>query len=403
MRALLVSFLVASAALAQDVDPGFSVAITPYVTPFVPLSTEAQAVAEAGAFGRVDDPLRLLDNPAVLADFTDGVRVSGHLLTDWLGVDISSSGGAVAGGVRTRLGGLPASVGVGLAYGAFSEPALVVTDAQGREIGEIPESDDEVLALGVGVGIEGPVRVRLGGSVQSLRSRQLYAGDLSQPTSFDEGSFERARATAADLGVDVTLPIGRWLRPTPTASGLGVVLDATVGYALRGLAISGEAPSGYAGDVERRPTAGASLLGAVDVGLGSPMPLRAVQAEFLTGAEDPGADTWGDLSASNVLFGSNPDENAVVHRALRATLGEALVLSRGVFEGATFVPRESWGVGLNVGGALRLAGVVLDRPDLHRLGGRFDLRYTYAEYTFEPGDSPFGDTPAHGVILRVRP
>jgi hypothetical protein len=403
MRALFVSFLVASAALAQDVDPGFSVAINPYVTPFVPLSTEAQAVAEAGAFGRVEDPLRLLDNPAVLADFADGVRVSGHLLTDWFGADIASSGGAVAGGVQTRLGRFPASVGVGLAYGTFSEPAFVLTDEQGRELSEIPESDDEVLALGVGVGIEGPVRVRLGGSLQALRSRQLYANGLSLPITLDDDPFERARATAADVGLDVTLPIGTWLRPAPVASGLGFVLDATVGYALRGIAISGEAPSGYAGNVERRPAAGASLLGAVEIGVGSVVPLRAVEAEFLTGAEDPGADAWGDLSASNVLLGSNPDENAVVHRAVRLTLGEALVLSRGVFEGATFVPRESWGVGFNVGGALRLAGVVLDRPDLHRLGGRFDLRYTYAEYTFDPDGSPFGDTPAHGVVLRVRP
>ena len=37
------------------------------------------------------------------------------------------------------------------------------------------------------------------------------------------------------------------------------------------------------------------------------------------------------------------------------------------------------------------------------LGGRFDLRYTYAEYTFDPDGSPFGYTPAHGVVLRVRP
>ena len=404
MRPLLLSLLFASAAFGQTVDPGFTVVTSPYSTPFLPLSTEAQAVAEAGAFGHAEDPLRLLDNPALLADFADGVRVSGHLLTDWLGVgDLSSSGAAVAGGVRTRLGGLPTSVGVGLAYGAFSQPRYDVYDEDGILLGTFPEGSDDVLALGVGVGIEGPVRVRVGGSVQSLRSQPLYANDPSDPISLAGDPFERATATAADLGLDVTLPLGRWLQPEPTAGGIGLVLDATVGYALRGLALSGEAPVGYAPNAERRPTAGLALRGAAVVGARSAAPLHAVEVEFLTGAEDPGADAWGDLSASNVLLGANPDENAVVHRALRATVGEALTLSRGTMEGASLVPRASWGLGVNVGGALRLAGVALDRPDLYGLGRRFDLRYTYAQYTFDPDDSPFGDTPAHGVVLRVRP
>lgn len=404
MRALLLLALVASTVSAQDFDPGFTVAISPFATPFLPLSTEAQAVAEAGAFGRAEDPLRLLDNPALLADFSDGVRVSGHLMDTWLGVDdLEASGGAIAGGLRTRMGGVPATVGVGLAVGTFSQPPVTLIDVDGTELATVPEGGERVLALGVGMGLEGPVRVRLGGAVRSLRSQPLFHIERD-PLGVPSPSYESERATAvaADLGLDVTAPFGRWLRLAP-APGTDVVLDVTLGYALRGIAVSGDAPPGYLAEAERQPTAGAAFRTGLDVALDTPTPLRAVEAEYLTGAEDPGADAWGNLTASHVLLGQGDTDLTVVHRAARMTFGETLTLSRGAFEGANFVARESWGLGLSTAGALRLVGRLADRPDLHALGSRFDLRYTYAEYEFDPDGSPFGTAPAHGVVLRVRP
>ncbi|WP_420455849.1 hypothetical protein [Rubrivirga sp.] len=402
MRALALSLLFAVGVFAQDVDPGFTVVVSPYLTPFVPLSAEAQAVAEAGAFGHTEDPLRMLDNPAVLAGFGDGVRVSGHLLTDWLGADdLQSAGGAVAAGWRATLAGLPATVGVGLAYGSFRQPVFdPLADGFPTELpaaDEIQHDWERTVSLGVGVGVEGPVRVRAGVAGRSLRSVPLF--DVFAP----EPGGERASALVADLGLDVTAPVGRWLQPEPTAAGVRGVIDVTLGYALLGIGLTeSDAPSGYFAQPERQAMAGISLRAGVDVRQRSATPLRAVEAEFLTGAEDPGAAAFG-LSASNVLLGADPSSQAVVRRAGRLTLGETVALSAGTMEGATFVERDSWGFTISAGGALRLVGALADRPDLHALGGRFDLRYTYARYTFDPGPDPFATTPAHGLVVRVRP
>ena len=398
MRLLLLALLATSAVAAQD--SGFTVVFPPYVTPYLPLSTDAVAVAEAGAFGRTDDPLRMLDNPAVLADFADGVTLSGHVLPEWLGLggDYRSAGGAIAGGLRTRLGGLPTSVGVGLAYGSFTSPNYATAGVEGEFVPVPPfrEDRDQVVALGVGVGVEGPVRVRVGAAGRSLRSVPL----LPAPTFI--GDAERAHALVADLGVDVTAPVGQWIQGAPSDDGVRAILDVSLGYAVRGLAISGEAPAGYLSTPGHQPSAGVALLVGAEVGARSATPLRVAEAEFLTGAEDPGAAAFG-LSAANVFLGSDPSDQALVRRAGRLTLGETLTLSRGSMAGGSLVARDGWGVAVSAGGALRLAGAVAGRPDLSRLGERLDLRYTYAAYTFEPGESPFGGTPTHGLVLRVRP
>ncbi len=403
MRARLLLLVFALSASAQDVDPGFTVLSSPYGTPFVPLSAEAQAVAEAGAFGHTEDPLRMFDNPAVLADFGDGVRVSGQLLTDWLGAEeLESAGGAVATGLRTTLAGVPATVGVGLAYGAFRQPVFdpfaggFPTEPLAAD--EIRYDWDRAVSLGVGVGVEGPVRVRAGVAGRSLQSALLFGVFDPEP----EG--RRARALVADLGLDVTAPVGRWLQPEPTAAGVQGVIDVTLGYAYLGAGLSeNDPPRGYLATPRHQATAGLSLRTGVDVRQRSATPLRAVEAEFLTGAEDPGAAAFG-LSASNVLLGADAsDSRALTRRAVRLTLGEVVAVSAGTMAGANFVERDSRGVTLSAGGALRLVGALRDRPDLHALGDRFDLRYTYARYTFDPGRDPFGPTPAHGLVLRVRP
>lgn len=399
MRALLVSLVLATSAFAQDVDPGFAIQVSPYVTPFVPLSTEALAVAEAGAFGHAEDPLRMLDNPALLADFDDGVRVSGHLLNDWLGAtDLVSSGGAVAGGLRTALFGAPASVGVGLAYGTFRAPYVdPLADGPSPPDGVVHADElvfdrDRVVSLGAAVGIEGPVRVRVGAAGRSLRSIPLSAGD---------GASDRARAFVADVGVDVTAPLGRWLQPEPTASGRRAVLDLTLGYAALGIRVAeNDPPHPYYARTDAQATAGISLRAGLDTGLDAATPLRAVEAEFLTGAWDPGAALFG-LSAANVVFGEGgADDKALVRRAVRLTLGETLVLSAGIAEGGNFVERNAVGVALDLGGALRLAGVLGGRADRYALGRRVGVRYTFARDAY---DGDFAVATSHGLTVRLRP
>lgn len=205
----------------------------PYVTPYVPLSAEAQAVAEAGAFGATADPLRMLDNPAVLADFAGGLSVTGDRIPNWFDLDgFSTTAVAVAGGIRTSVAGMPASVGVGVAYGSFDQPVLPLTDATGGPLGDFDAGRDETLALGIGGAIAGPLRVRAGASLRHYSSGAFVGAR--------EGD-ERASALTADLGIDVTAPVGRWLMPTHDG-GFQLVTDVSAGYALRGIALSETAP-----------------------------------------------------------------------------------------------------------------------------------------------------------------
>ncbi|WP_412069287.1 hypothetical protein [Rubrivirga sp. IMCC43871] len=401
---LALAVLLAPAAAAQQ-----STVFTPYVTPYLPLSAEAQAVAEACAFGPTADPLRMLDNPAVLAGFADGVTVSGELSPRWLGYDDTSSAAvSIAAGVRGTLAGRPASIGVGVAVGTFSVPPFTgvfapegpTSDAQGPGRVDFDPGLDRTVALGGGGAVEGPVHVRAGASVRRLTSGALYG---------TVGDDDRARATVADLGLDVTLPVGRWLQPAG-ARGARFDVELTAGYALRGLGLADSAPtydplSAFgvtpSGAVQRTPSAGIRLLTAVELDAGTPRAYRVVALEVLTGAEDPGAQFWG-LSAANVLLGAGDESDQVLTRqAVRLSLAETVTLSLGAMRGGSVVPRESSGVTLSVGGALRGIGRLADNALPARLGERFDLRYTYARYTF--GNNSFEPSPAHGVVLQVRP
>ena len=398
MRALLALVVLAVAPLpaAQVETPSVS-----YATPFLPLSSEALAVAEAGAFGPTSDPLRMLDNPALLADFAGGVSVSGDLIPDWLGFDaISVRGLAVAGGKRVTVGGLPVALAAGLAYGAFDSSPGLITDDQGNSLGVFDPGADQTLAVGIGAAVGGPVRVRVGTSVRGYASEAF-------PTP--EGGEGRVRSLAADVGLDVTAPVGRWIMPTP-ADGFQLVADVTAGYALRGIGISESSldvefagfVSTVSGRPDQTPSAGVTVLLGLDAGVGTPHAMRGASLEFLTTADDAsGADFWG-LSATNVLLGAGGEfDRAVVRRGYRLTLAETLTLSMGRLRGASFVERESAGATLSLGGALRLAGALGAGEEVSEVGRRVDLRYTYAAYTFRDDRSPFGRTASHGLTLRA--
>ena len=404
MRTLFLLIACSVGASAQ-VATSFS----PYATPFVPFSAEAQAVGEAGAFGQTSDPLRMLDNPAVLADFAGGVSISGDRIPDWLSVgSVSTRAFAMAGGVRSSIAGMPASVGAGLTYGSFDASPYPVTEVDLLTLTvvdgeEFDPGRDETVALGLGAAVDGPVRVRAGASLRRYSSAEFHRA---------RAGSERAKALTADLGVDVTAPLGRWIMPTPDG-GFRLVTDLSLGYALRGIGLSESdlvfdpevfGIGAFSGAVGRSPSAGLSLLVGFDAGLGTRWAFRGASVEFLTGAEARGANVWGGISAENVLLGVGDEGDQILtRRGYRLALAEVLTLSRGSMRGANFGERASWGATVSAGGALRLAGMLGAGEALHPLGRRLDLRYAYARFTFDGEGSPFGTTVAHGLTLRLTP
>lgn len=295
---------------------------------------------------------------------------------------------------------MPASVGVGLAFGSFDQSPFPITLPDGPDLDDFDPGRDETLALGLGAALGGPVRVRAGGALRRYTSSAFFGSSVPD---------ERATALTADLGIDLTAPVGRWIMPTHDG-GFQLVGDVSAGYALRGIGLSessvefGSGVFNYGpvpGAADRTPTAGVSLLVGFDAGVGTPWVLRGASVEFLTGAEDRGAAYWG-LSAENVLLGAGADGDQILtRRGYRLALAEVVTLSSGTMGGASFSRRDSRGATLSLGGALRVAGLLTARRDLHALGRRLDLRYTYATYSFD--DDSFETFAAHGLTLRARP
>ena len=384
LAALLVA-LSASPAAQRDVPGDERVSTSAFVTPDFPRSAEGRALVRAGVFGRAHDPVRMLDNPALLADLADGLRVSGAFAPSVFDLDnIDGGAAAVSGGRTVQVVGQSVAVAVGVA-------GQVAAFQPSRTVGEPDPSTNREWAgaLGVGAAYDGPVRVRAGVSGRYLRSTD-YPTTL--PTMGGEVETDRARAVTADLGLDVTAPVGRWLRPEPSASGSRIVLDLGVGYVVRNATLYDDPIQ-----LERTlpPNSAPQEIGTPDVDAGVGLaalvgldvrtrttPLRAVSLEAF--AEPREFDGFGD------------------RYGLRLTLAEAVAVSGGRAGDLYGV-----GVALSVGGALRaLAALDGDRQRYDR-AGRFDLRYTSAHSGTVFGSSTDGRTfdslgDVHGLVLTVR-
>lgn len=383
LPAVLGFTLLVSAAQAQPRDvPGDESAGGTFATDTaLPFSAEGQGLAGAGLFGRTEDPMRVIENPAFLGTLGRGIRLSGIQTPDLNGISsIDLRSAALTVGTERMVAGTLLTIAAGLTVGDLaSEPVSLP--------GFEEETTNRVTGLAVGVGWEGPVRVRAGIGGRSL----VASGTFTTGPSGDETRTVRTSALAADLAADVTLPLGTWILPNRDA-GPWLAFDVTAGGAVRGLPLA----TGYSLTPEndsveplrvapdRSPAVGASAL--VGVGIGP----RA--RPLLVGSLEGMAD--------EVTY----NDDTVHLRGARLTLLETVSVSVGSLNGDSFLPRTTTGVGLSVGGLLRALGTLTDDARLYGFGERFDLRYDLADQRFEDdGDGIFGDAQTQGVTLRYRP
>ena len=375
----LAALLIGTSAspVAQDTEipgdetGGFGV----FFSSFLPTSADAPAILRTGRFGGAHDPMRMLDNPGLLADVADGFRASGLLLPDLYRIDNIDVGAvAASGGREVQIGGQSFAVGVGVAG------QVVSFDETERSDGD----HERTVALGVGLGYEGSVRVRVGASGQYLQTVNYLTAD----------GEERPRAVLADLSADVTAPVGRWIQPEPTASGNRLVLDLGVGYVLQDATLSDRSVrvpspfSGVPGAVFGAPGSASTVGVSGEIGLdvrARTTPLRAVGADVFAESGEF-TDAWG----------------------ARLSLAETLTLS-----GAWRDDEQSaLGVSLSVGGALRALAALDGDRQRYEQSGRFDLRYTFSRRynrtrIVSPSGRTLGDASpngdAHGLVLSYRP
>ena len=329
-------------------------------------------------------PLALVENPARLAEggVAPRLRMTGSGHPNYAAFD----------GISTAHLAASYAVGPAVLGGIVSNQSFgtqTITDELGESLGEI-EFGDGAAALAAALRLGGP-RGRLDLGLTGRMSQTRTA------SGFDVGSVRRDRTTQPSVDVGVIGSVDVIPRRAPRKSAITPTLTASVGYAQRFIGPDFEyGDEGARGLQPRVASLGTSLQLGADMELRGQR-LRAFEVEVAVEAEAEmeyteihpnGTGTRGSgvfigqMRARDALFGTSEDPFVTGQRGVRFTVAETLWVGRGETDEGGFQAlddRSTWGMGLSVGGALRLVGALQSRSDLAEFGRRFDLTIGYAE------------------------
>ncbi|OZC04144.1 hypothetical protein [Rubricoccus marinus] len=386
MRGLLLAILLLAApASAQRVGTYF-LAETP------PFSADDASAAGAGAFAQTAEPLAFHRNPALLAGVgrSRGLFVRADRSGDFgFGDTIGLTNAAVAAGAEVRLAGQPLALGVGASYTLLDYGVQTWTSDAGVPLFDY-ESHEDALSAALGAGWTGPVEIDLGAALHARRGVELFpSGELAES--------DRATGLTMDLGAAVTFPVfGRNARGPVLP-----ILDVSTGYVQQNLTLANRRPDFYretdAPSNARVAVMGYGVRAGLDLALGTGrVPLLVLDGrieaasrldryvgfevspegvpQYVELVRDP---FFGDVGAGSLILGDGAG-SVEGRRAIRATLFDVVSYTRGHFEGDGFVEFGStWGLGLDVGGAVRLAGLASGDATMTRIGERLAMRASY--------------------------
>ena len=295
--------------------------------------------------------------------------------------------------------GLPLRLGIGLSH-VRSDEVYAGTDGPG-DVGAFRE-DATATTLGLGVETTGPARLAFGGALRRSATR------------FENDALEHRDAVfSADVGVLGTVDVVR-LAGIERAR-FAPVATVSAGYALRNLgspqervSLLGDRSTVIARPLDRRAALGLSWEIGYDVRIhGDRIPafrLRSAnEADASLVRSSSGrtddytysyASAFSRLDLGDALRGwGRPFERSygedctvvsynVGHSSNTFEVGGVLAATFGVErldrEPAPLLRSNTWGLGLDVGGALRLAGALRDDARLRDAGKRTHLRLDYA-------------------------
>ncbi len=409
MRALLLALiLVAAPASAQRIG-------TYFLAENFPFTADVASAAGAGAFAPTAEPLAFHRNPALLA----GVGRSGHVAVraDRSGDfgftnSIGLTNAGIAAGTTLPFAGQPLALGVGASYTSLDYGMETWTTETGVPLFDYSSYED-ALSAAVGAGWSGPVEIDAGLALHARRALKSFRdSDPAEPV--------RARGLTMDLGATVTLPVFGRNAQGPVAP----ILDLSTGYVQQHLTLANSRPEFYL-ETDAPSSARVAVLGysartGLDLALGTGrVPLlildgrveaasrldryvgRDVSPEGVPGRVDLVRDPlFGDVDAGSLLLGDGSG-SVEGRRAIRATLFDVLSYTRGHFEGDGFPEYgATWGVGVDVGGALRLAGLASGDATMARVGERLTMRASYGVTNLGQG---FVRSTYGGLTLGWRP
>ncbi|MEM9997412.1 MAG: hypothetical protein AAF809_06890 [Bacteroidota bacterium] len=370
----VVGLLGRPAAEAQSVnDP---VALTFLDLPTAPALNALGGTGVAEAFG---DPYGFLYNPAHLGGFEGEAALATYPgAVDWLGLGLDASSMAASGGVSLRGIGLPVSLGLGVARTTLDFGTVPVTNTASFA------PQDRYTAVGLGLGLDLPVRVQLGANLRFVTSEEAIGVDADGTVLTGE-----IQGTTLDVGALVEAPVLGLLGVAQQAD-FRPALDLAVGYAQ--VHVGGEVGSGaFAQPLPRMARLGYAVTFGLDhrTRLDAYIQLVeatvAIQAEHqLTRVAADGAVSYepvlGDLNLlDNALLGRGSDITTA-RRGLRLTFFETFGLHYGYFDGFGYDARRTSGFEVRLGGALRVYALSTGNERLAALAERYDVSFSTATY-----------------------
>lgn len=385
------------------------------------------ALGEAGVAVPTSEPQAFLYNPAHLsaAAGTSHLTLSGYQPTRWFALNLQTI--ALSGGLAPAQTGWPVYLGAGVSYTRQADAMPREIRSETNELIGSMTAGQRAWSVGVGVGYAGPVETHLGITLRRLGAGVDVEGGSTESDGLEEFRNATAAATAFDLGILVRAPIAQLAGLRTHDAEAGLALDIALGYALSGLGGRNTTDAGLSieGPLSRRVRLGWSVQVGYDLNFGGG-PLRIVELTGVAQADrgllrrqingnyaapfvDPLAALTGSGKANEFDQpepGSGPGVIEFGHtgrRGVEFTMLETLTLRLGRHQGEMEFQCdgdqagacETSGIELSTGGVLRALGSILDQPRWHALGGRFDLRYTYASH-------PIADA-FHVLTLRIAP
>lgn len=327
-------------------------------------------VGGATAFAPTESPYAVRFNPALLADAgaRPGLRFSAGLAPDAFGdQDQLIGSSALSIGMGTSVAGYPLHVGLGGGYSELNVDGVQQNGPLGIPLDPY-DTEQRSYGGGLGIGWDGPIHVRIGGSSFYRESRE------TPRLISDRSALGRDRVTTLDLGTAITYDV---LGGPDEAGEAAISLRITGGYARRNIVLQEDYftrddtfPSAPAPPPEAGVFGGSAAV-AFTQQFGRRFRFRVARADVRAEMEKADQQDATRIGASLTLF-------------------ETLVLRAGQMQRDMQEDVTSAGIGVQLDGLVRAIGAATNNPRLLSFGDRLTLRGDVARYDLgEAGETDY--------------
>lgn len=366
----------------------YSQGAMPFMT--VNPSPVLQGAASIGSTIPVKDALGYIHNPALLGQFCRDMNVGLLIMPDNVDYpfypdsrNIYSRSFAATLGYNLNKHDIPLSIGFG-----FQRSKITFDKFKSNNLREIEDTYDLYSSFSLGIGIELPVLVNLGVTLNSFES---YLGNM-----FEEKKPISVTGTAWNLGAFFTVPISKLLFDDckfffDDLSYFKPITNFSFGYSQLNI---GEEIY-YIDPAQSDPLSRSAKLG-YNFEVGFDLQIKNVIMNFFSYSFSAEADDYlvkydnnhnidyqsflGDIKVGKHLIQLKPDNDVIVRKAHIFKLMETITITAGRFEGYYYTKKKSNGLGFSSEGLVKLLNLAVDNNVVNYIATHCELEY-YTSYT----------------------